>query len=319
MREKNSQIQILRAIAIIAVVMIHTCPGGYRQILFRPFINFAVATFFFLSGYLTHTKYDSWIQFYKKRIAKLIIPYIIWSVIYSTYNGETDRLLFNLATTQAASPLYYIFVYIQFALLTPLIAKLLTSKIRWIGWMISPVAILLAVYLPMISGKPYSDTFTLIWEISFPGWFIFYYLGMAVGNDIVSFKADTSKLILLYCFAILLQMAEGFMWYKAGYFTCGTQLKLSAIFTSIVFTLLATNFICSNKYAIRSKFLFYIGNISFGIYLLHILIRDLLASAPIYNSLPFVINSVVVVAATILFVWILNKILGKRLSKWFGV
>ena len=46
--EKNYKIQILRAIAIFAVVFIHTCPTGEWQVFCRPFINFAVALFLFL-------------------------------------------------------------------------------------------------------------------------------------------------------------------------------------------------------------------------------------------------------------------------------
>ena len=62
---KNQKIQIVRAIAIIAVVMIHTCPHGITQVYIRPFINFAVASFLFLSGYLTDVSNISIKQFYK--------------------------------------------------------------------------------------------------------------------------------------------------------------------------------------------------------------------------------------------------------------
>ncbi|MBE6415576.1 MAG: acyltransferase [Akkermansiaceae bacterium] len=53
---KDANIQLLRALAIIAVVFIHTCPHGMEQVIFRPFINFAVPLFLFLSGYLTTPK-----------------------------------------------------------------------------------------------------------------------------------------------------------------------------------------------------------------------------------------------------------------------
>ena len=55
---------MFRGMAIIAVVMIHTTPAGQWQIFCKPFINFAVAAFVFLSGYLTKTDNDNWPKFY---------------------------------------------------------------------------------------------------------------------------------------------------------------------------------------------------------------------------------------------------------------
>ena len=52
--QKDNNIQILRGIAIVAVVFIHNTPAG-GQIICRPFLNFAVGLFLFLSGMLTKT------------------------------------------------------------------------------------------------------------------------------------------------------------------------------------------------------------------------------------------------------------------------
>lgn len=71
-KEKNYKIQILRALAIIAVVLIHTCPLGLSQVLVRPFINFSVGLFLFLSGYLTKLENNDWKNFYKKRIVRVL-------------------------------------------------------------------------------------------------------------------------------------------------------------------------------------------------------------------------------------------------------
>ena len=45
-REESYKVQIIRGIAIIAVVCIYTTPSGIAQVLWRPFLNFAVAFFF---------------------------------------------------------------------------------------------------------------------------------------------------------------------------------------------------------------------------------------------------------------------------------
>lgn len=43
--EQSEKIQILRGIAIIAVVCIHCAPGGLLQVYIRPFLNFSVGLF----------------------------------------------------------------------------------------------------------------------------------------------------------------------------------------------------------------------------------------------------------------------------------
>ena len=41
--------EIIRGLAIIAVVLIHTSPNGMTQVFARPFINFGVGMFCFLA------------------------------------------------------------------------------------------------------------------------------------------------------------------------------------------------------------------------------------------------------------------------------
>ena len=50
------KIQLVRGIAILAVVLIHSLPDGLIQVFVRPFINFAVPCFLFLSGMLSNAK-----------------------------------------------------------------------------------------------------------------------------------------------------------------------------------------------------------------------------------------------------------------------
>ena len=92
----NNMVQVFRALAIVAVVMIHTTPLGNWQVFCRPFINFSVATFLFLSGYLTKISNDNWCAFYKKRIIRVIIPYVIWTVLYTLASRNIEKLPVNL-------------------------------------------------------------------------------------------------------------------------------------------------------------------------------------------------------------------------------
>ena len=51
--ENSYRIQVLRGLAILGVVLIHTTPIGIAQVYCRPFINFSVGLFLFLSGFLS--------------------------------------------------------------------------------------------------------------------------------------------------------------------------------------------------------------------------------------------------------------------------
>ncbi len=83
---KSLKIQALRGLAIIAVVFIDTTPDGIAEVACRPFLNFAVAIFLFLSGMLSDA--EKWTPL--KRLGKILIPYAIWTFVYTLI--QTYRL-----------------------------------------------------------------------------------------------------------------------------------------------------------------------------------------------------------------------------------
>ena len=99
-REHIKEINIFRAIAILAVIMIHATSESINKInkesLYYVFYNglnvfssFAVPSFIFLSGLVMfYTYYDrtltrtELLSFYKKRLLYIVLPYIVISTIY---------------------------------------------------------------------------------------------------------------------------------------------------------------------------------------------------------------------------------------------
>jgi len=51
--QQSNKIQIARGLAIIAVVFIHNTPSGLAQVFCRPFLNFCVGLFLFISGLMS--------------------------------------------------------------------------------------------------------------------------------------------------------------------------------------------------------------------------------------------------------------------------
>lgn len=323
-KRKNPKIQILRAFAIIAVVMIHTCPSGIFQIYVRPFINYAVATFLFLSGYLTDISKINIKEFYKKRITRVIIPYTIWSFLYTTSGFivtgvDFKKYILNFLTAGGAPTMYYIFVYIQFVVLTPLLGKLLKKEYWCIGFVVAPISLLIKYYW-VFTGTIPNKYVSVIWNVCCLGWFTFYYLGLYLRNSTNLKRYHMKTIFPIYLISLIFQVIEGYFWYKAGEVNCGSQLKLSSLLTNSMLILVLYNYINSDSFKGNSKILLLIGDYSFGIYISHFMIIVLLNKIfPFWNSIPFVFNSFIVLSITLLLVMAGRKILGGKISKYLGL
>lgn len=316
---KNVNIQYLRGLAIIAVVIIHSnMPDGLR-VAIRPFVNYAVALFIFLSGYLTKLNIDNIKEFYKRRIIKVIVPYVIWSIIfYVLISGKKSFSDFavKLLTGRCCGIYYYIFVYVQFVLLTPLISKLIKSKYSFMGWLITPITIFLFRYLIYI-GIPIPQI-RLSYTCS--AWFIYYYLGLYLGNGIIKPRKKLRQYILLYSVSIILSLAEGYVWYKMSNIDMATtQLRFTSILTSVLFLFCCCFYIknSNRKSYIFTNILKIIGDCSFGIYLSHILVQASLQKI-IPQLMFFPLNTLIVLTTTTVSVFA-GKLLLKKYSWILGL
>ena len=318
---KDRNIQVFRAIAIIAVVMIHTTPAGEMQVICKPFINFAVATFVFLSGYLTKADNDNWLAFYRRRITRVLVPYFIWTVIYSIQDIQSEGLsvlVKNLLCANATTTLYYIFVYIQFVLLTPLLGKLAKSRFRHLGWIIAPLSVVLFKYIPAFGDIHLGKHVELLWSDACLGWFTFYYLGLILGNKILSPKFNLRNLVFLYCMSLLLQMGEGYLWFTVDPAGCGSQLKLTSILSSLIFMLIIYSVLSSN-HGTKCRLLSTIGDYSFGIYLVHMMILKALEPMTLYSAIPYPVTSLIILIISFIFCNVFTAVPGKRIGRWLGL
>lgn len=308
-KDKNLKIQILRAFAIIAVVIIHSRLPSVCRIYIRPFVNFAVALFVFISGYLTKVDIPDYKSFMLKRIKRVGIPYLLWSVIYMAPQGFKDFLP-KLLTGRCCGVYYYILVYIQLVVLTPLIIKLLKSKFYWTGLLITPITTIIFVYLtdfPILNPN---------FKWFFFAWISYYLLGMMLGNNIPSkITISNSKILPIYSVTMIISIAEAMYWYyfKGKFGMAIAQSKFSCLLASIAVIFIAYNYLISNtkiKDNKLTKFLLLLGDCSFGIYLTHILIKRFLQLV-FKNTLFFPIDTIIILAVSTACVFIGKKILKK--------
>ncbi|WNQ12419.1 acyltransferase [Paenibacillus aurantius] len=155
-KAKIMELDLVRAIAILAVLMIHGTseasyyiPVGSRSQIFylalNKFSNFAVPLFLLLSGVVLFYRYsDKWsgreaLAFYGKRIKFVVIPYLIWSFFYYIYNQWIVHYSFadvkldgwdflkKLQWADTSYHLYFIIIIVQLYLLFPVLMTL----VRW--------------------------------------------------------------------------------------------------------------------------------------------------------------------------------------------
>lgn len=332
---KDNYFQVIRAICIMAVILIHLKAGTSETgtldywIVFRRIINFPVAVFFFLSGYFVNknkVKEDS-LTFIMTRSLRLLIPLFIWGFVYNFFSSKD--LIFNLTFVArsilglTAAHLYFIVVLIQLVILTPLLIKLVDLNNKCINIFllsITPLFLIILYIANIVYGIniPYYTTF-------FVGWFIYYYLGILLRKLNLDFdKIKTSKLLVLSLISLAISIGEAFLLKDKAIFLSTTQLSFSNIIYSISLIFLILKVHKTN--AINStNILVLIGNYSFGIYFIHLAIMkvvntyifdfsnlpEFIAYQTITFILVLIISSILVVTGA--------RLLGKKYSKYLGL
>lgn len=310
----NQRVQILRGAAICAVITIHTCVVGWEGVVVRPLVNFAVAMFVFLSGLLTKKRTDCrYTDLMVRRLRKCLIPYVLWSFLCAGINGTIQTFIPDIFFSKCNGIYYFILVYAQMVILTPFAFRLLDSRLSWLGWLISPITILLVRYVCVIRNIPLGFPFQ--GEL-FAFWFIFYYLGLALGNHYYEIKMRQNVLWLTYVISILIQLIEGWIWYKNGnYDLATTQLRLSSVLSSIIICIGAFLYIEKDRdskehIGLLWYLVIWTGNNSFGIYLCHMLVWRVINNVvPEVNVFP--ISTVLVIVGSLAFVNVGHRITGK--------
>ena len=94
--EKNKLIQQIRGILIICVIIIHSISMSndgnvnYINIIIRTLVNFTVGVFVFYVGYFIKkqeiNEKNEIRKFYIKKFKRLVIPFFIWSLLYTIFH-----------------------------------------------------------------------------------------------------------------------------------------------------------------------------------------------------------------------------------------
>lgn len=287
----NLSIDILRTVAILAVLLIHTTTRTLEvssfaldRLSWTLFLNqisrFAVPVFFMISGFVLELNYPfhkSYFSYLYKRIHRLFIPYIFWSAIYYffVYTNHTKSYFNALVDGDSSYQLYFIPTLLIFYVFFPLI-RLLTNK-----WLLIVLSILqVAILYDNYSLKPLSFYYYPLIIASF-GYYVFL-LGIVASRN-------QEKLIkILKNWVIIVVSAAGALAYiiyfegkslylkTHNYLSFYSQWRPSVFFYTIA---LAGSFFYlfngSKKFASAIKTL---SGLSFFVFFIHVIILEVLWS-----------------------------------------
>ena len=320
-RQKDLYIQALRGLAISAVVLIHALPQSEYSLLVRPFLNWGVALFLFISGLLSpEPRFASGGGVVRNRLVKVLVPYVLWSIAYFLLlgNGDPLSLLKGLLTGGCAAQLYYLLVYAQLVVLTPWFYGMLRRH-RVLMYSVTPTALFLREVLGVF-GLSVPHLASL-----FPVWLVYYLMGLDWGRVRPVLKRLGAPGVASALAAVLvLQGLSGFLWFSYGsYDLATTQLKISSMLTALLaisLFMLAGNGVRGRL--ARCGVLTGLGDLSFGVYLCHIAV--LVIARKIFMTFGlagfgwcFAVWFITLFGSALL-VWVCRRFLPKRLLAVIG-
>lgn len=347
-RKHIEELNITRAVAILAVLMIHstskpvtTLPENssfyLMYLFFNIFPKFAVPAFILLSGFVLFYNYIQKdltkrviLEFYKKRLINIIVPYFVFSVFYYVMilfaqTGdikETFSLLFSydflkkLAIGKAYTHLYYLFIMIQFYLMFPFILFFM-KKSEKIKHFIIPIGFIIQWTFILLNAK--------YWQVPYKGsvslsYIFFFLVGSYFGiyyEKVIKYL-NNKKTTVIWAIWLFFSFYNMYLYYYV--FTKKMYITNSYIFeiTWEIQSITASVVILQISYWIYHRWnkqsidlLNKIGNLSFGIFLFHPFILLLCRKLVVTNSVNYHLWNMatffIALAGSYVFVYLIAK------------
>lgn len=240
---------------------------GFSYFITRNLVNFPVDMFFFMSGFFMKPV-DDVAAFYKKRLPKLIIPYLFYTCAYLGMsvifgNGVSVKgIIFAFVAGTASTPLYYIVVLVYFTLFAPFLIKWVDNNKVSILVFSSTLVFIILAFIIRASG-----TDIWIYLKYTPIWLSFYYLGMFIKSNKSSFNRKMFWTLLPVAF--IFELFSTYILRNISGFNAYTQLRFAGAFYSLIIILLAYEYSKDKNSNMNVKWLTKIGDDSYAIYYMH--------------------------------------------------
>ena len=328
---------ILNILAIIAVVsmhmngIVHVNPNiraWNTSLIVDCIMYWAVPVFVMLSGATLmnyREKYDTK-TFFKKRFIKILIPFLFWAIIMFAWKIATKQIdvldfpgwkdWINAFFANKEEGIYYFLFEILGVYLTmPLLSLLAKKEYRKTLWLIVVLFFVFNGFLPNILGL-----FNIFWNETFGirinGYLIYAILGYLLSTEDLIKKQKNAiyigaiiGIIYRYLVTFILSKKAGIVVGTAGgYFTWHCILLSCAVF--IFVKDLQFDKKLENKTKV-TKALSTISSCSFGIYLIHMIVKYYITDLLNWNGFSWsyrTIGIIITYCISLIIVYLLKKI-----------
>jgi Predicted acyltransferases len=300
MKNHIREIDFIRAVGVLSVIAIHVT-GAYIltsrvAYYWNIGMRFAVPLFIILSGFVLYyvdSRKESFslITFWIKRSKKIIIPYVIWNIIYLLYSTRHEKITSdipaflkvlenNILMGVGTYHLYFVLVIFQLYLIYPLI-RLAARKNMKLTLIVSFILTMYSqtlIYLGVQNKAAIPET-VLPFYLLPPVWIFFFVFGMYISKNIkevrriVSQKSAASGAVWLFTYLIIIidtKLSN----------TVESSIKPSVIVYSVISFIFIYGMALkmANTHSIAGKFMDFLSEQSFLIYLSHVLFLKLITS-----------------------------------------
>ncbi len=322
---KRNNIQIVKGLATMAVILIHTTTYWPYDYVVFPFIAPCVGVFIFISGYLTRATISDLAAFYKRRLVKVLVPYFICSILYCAISHSWDNLIMRLILGQCNLTYYYIFVFAQLIILTPLIARFVQSRWYVLLLFITPLAMLAEeILIRRGAGIIFPNNINnfLVWITYFAIGMRWRFLEDSQDGCLTEYKENKSQVflgVLIAVAGLVLQFIESRWWMDFGRNDLATSMVKVSVFITIVGLCNVLYYYINVRKSHKGENIIrritkLVGDKAFELYLLHQFTMYIIGFFPrIYGLNPF-IKMIIVLVVTLAAIYIIEG-LYKMLRK----
>ena len=334
----------IRLVALYAVIILHVTSLLLMQYgkvsmndwmvadVFNAIVRFAVPAFVMVTGaLLLHREYEIG-DFLKKRLVRVVVPFIFWSLVYVGYSWYNEDITFtgdvwrnitmvlHLLKTGSAYHLWYVYMLIGLYFFIPAIGKFVrNASEKEILYFLAIWFVVMLITQPYLSR--YNPSVDMHYFAGFAGYLV---LGHYLAFKDFNIKRLQLWMILLFVASVVL-IALGSCMLAGGGKWPGTMLyepvsPLVVLLSGSAFMAFKSSKIKLSPVVMRVRN--FAGNFNYGIYLAHALILFLLDDlldisykfcTPIV-SIP--LTALICLVITLALVWVVSKIpfVGKWIS-----